>query len=140
MSHLPVPGRQIDPGHAGLAPADRLPTKLRCCCHALAFDGVTENGLGCCAACGCSGAGVHLELAPKLLLGQRRLRQHAEHRLLDDPVGVLGEQIARCGEALMTHVAGVRGSRPYWSTFRPVSLTLDALMTTTKSPPSIWGV
>jgi len=52
-------------------------------------------------------AGVHLELAPELLLGERGLRQHAEYGLLDDPVGVLGEQIARRRKALVAHVAGV---------------------------------
>ena len=54
------------------------------------------------------GAGVDLELAAQLLLGERGLGQHAEDGLLDDAVRVLGEQVARGREALVAHVAGVR--------------------------------
>ena len=47
-------GGQIDPRHARLAAAHGLPAELGCrrsCAH---LRGVTENGFGCCAACGCS--------------------------------------------------------------------------------------
>ncbi len=46
--------RQVHPRHAGLAAADGLPAEFGSRGHALALDGVTENCLGCCAACGCS--------------------------------------------------------------------------------------
>ena len=82
-------GGQVHPGDARLAAAHGLPAELGGGGHALTFDGVTENGLGCWAACGCSGTGVDLELAAQLLLGERGLGQHAEHRLLDDPVRML---------------------------------------------------
>jgi len=52
-------------------------------------------------------AGVHLELAPELLLGQRSLGQHAEHGLLDHALGVLGQHAGEWREALVAHVAGV---------------------------------
>jgi hypothetical protein len=46
---VPLAGtwREIHAGHAGLAPAYRLPTEFGCRRHALAFEGVMENGLGC---------------------------------------------------------------------------------------------
>ena len=41
------------------------------------------------------GAAVHLELGPELLTGERRLGKHPEDGLLDDPVRMLREKIAR---------------------------------------------
>ena len=53
------------------------------------------------------GAAVHLELAAQLLPRQRGLGQHAEHRLLDHPVGMLLQEIASRRVPLVAHVAGV---------------------------------
>src|SRR4051794_13511807 len=50
-------GREVNPCHAGLPTTHRLPAKLRCSCHALTFEGVTENAFGCCATWGCSAPG-----------------------------------------------------------------------------------
>src|SRR4051812_25333986 len=50
-------GREVNSCDAGFAAADSLPAKLRCSCHALAFEGVTENAFGCWAAWGCSAPG-----------------------------------------------------------------------------------
>src|SRR5687768_1613684 len=72
---VPLAGarREVHSGDAGLAPAYRLPTKLGCCCHALALDGVTENGLGCCAACGCSAPAYTLSLPRSFCLAREVL-------------------------------------------------------------------
>src|SRR6476646_9942401 len=55
-------GGQIPSGDTGLAATHRLPAEFGGGGHALTLDGVTENGLGCCAACGCSAPAYTLSL------------------------------------------------------------------------------
>src|SRR5262249_21781458 len=60
---LPGAGREIDPGDAGLAAAHGLPSELRGNGrHAVTLLETRVNGLGCCAACGCSAPGYTLSL------------------------------------------------------------------------------
>src|SRR5262245_15258722 len=60
---LPGAGREVDAGDAGLAAADGRPSELggngR---HAVTLLETRVNGLGCCAACGCSAPEYTLSL------------------------------------------------------------------------------
>src|SRR3954467_10193986 len=53
------------------------------------------------------GIRINPQLATQHLATQRRLRQHAVHRLFDHALGMLLEHRAEWGEPRMAHVAGM---------------------------------